>query len=114
VAEFWNLDEYLPQIREIQRINESLKENKLKGNTGGVPYEWYFLAAKYLERNPGIETIRETGEAVIAYVTSLIEPIVSQYTLPDGWDDLRLWVERVVMLPGTSQTQSVELRLIHS
>jgi CRISPR-associated protein Csc3 len=37
VAEFWNLDEYLPQIQEIQRINESLKENKLKGNTGGVP-----------------------------------------------------------------------------
>ena len=106
-AEFWNLDEYLPQIQEIQRINESLKENKLKGNTGGVPYEWYFLAAKYLERNPGIETIRETGDAVIAYVTSLIEPIVSQYKLPDGWDDLRLWVERVAMLPGTSQTQSV-------
>ncbi|HEY9830500.1 MAG TPA: type I-D CRISPR-associated protein Cas10d/Csc3, partial [Stenomitos sp.] len=111
VAEFWNLDEYLPQIREIQRINESLKKNKLKGNTGGVPYEWYFLAAKYLERNPGIENIRETGDAVIAYITSLIQPIVSQYELPDGWDDLRLWVERVVMLPGTSKTQSVELQV---
>ncbi|PSB01849.1 type I-D CRISPR-associated protein Cas10d/Csc3, partial [Merismopedia glauca] len=41
VAGFWEITEYLPQIREIQRINESLKENKLKGNTGGVPYEWY-------------------------------------------------------------------------
>jgi CRISPR-associated protein Csc3 len=108
VAEFWNLSEYLPQIQKIQRINESLKENQLKGNTGGVPYEWYFLAAQYLKRNPGIETIRETGEAMIAYITSLIEPIVSQYKLPDGWGDLRQWVERVVMLPGSSQTQSAE------
>lgn len=103
-AEFWHLSNYLPQIREIQRINESLKENKLKGNTGGVPYEWYFLAAKYLDRNPGIEDIRATGEALIAYIESLIEPIISQYELPDGWDDLRLWVERVVMLPNTSET----------
>lgn len=29
VAEYWHLTEYLPQIREIQRINESLKENGL-------------------------------------------------------------------------------------
>ena len=40
VVEFWNLSEHLPTIREIQRINQSLKEHKLKGNTGGVPYEW--------------------------------------------------------------------------
>ncbi|MEL6319762.1 MAG: type I-D CRISPR-associated protein Cas10d/Csc3, partial [Cyanobacteria bacterium J06626_14] len=39
VGEFWQLTEYLPQIREIQHINEKLKELKLKGNTGGVPYE---------------------------------------------------------------------------
>lgn len=107
IAEFWNLTEYLTQIREIQGINESLKKNKLKGNTGGVPYAWYYLAAKYLANNPGIESIRETGEAVIAYVTSLIQPLVSLYKLPDGWDDLRLWVERVVMLPSNNQTQSV-------
>ena len=106
VAEYWNLADYLPQIREIQRINESLKENKLKGNTGGVPYEWYFLAAKYLVKNPGIEDIRQTGEELITYITSLIQPITSQYQLADGWDDLRLWVERVVMLPGNTQEQS--------
>ncbi|MGA9377902.1 MAG: type I-D CRISPR-associated protein Cas10d/Csc3, partial [Phormidium sp.] len=106
VAEFWKLSEYLPQIREIQRINESLKDNGLKGNTGGVPYEWYYLAAKYLERHPGIENVRENCEQVIAYIADLIEPIVAQYKLADGWDDLRLWVERVVMLP-TQKTDSV-------
>ncbi|HBB30866.1 MAG TPA: type I-D CRISPR-associated protein Cas10d/Csc3 [Cyanobacteria bacterium UBA8803] len=106
IAEFWNLQEYLPQIRDIQRINESLKENKLKGNTGGVPYEWYYLAAKYLEHHPGVESIREIGEAVIAYGASLIQPIVSQYELPDGWEDLRSWVARVVVLPSGSQTEA--------
>ncbi len=100
VAEFWGLAEYLPQIREIQRINESLKEKGLKGNTGGVAYEWYYLAASYLEHNPGIEDVRETCEEVISYIADLIEPIVAQYQLPDGWDDLRLWVERVAMLPS--------------
>ncbi|MEQ8757473.1 MAG: type I-D CRISPR-associated protein Cas10d/Csc3 [Coleofasciculus sp. G1-WW12-02] len=100
LAEYWHLGDYLSPIREIQQINQQLKQQKLKGNTGGVPYPWYFLAAKYLQKNPGIETIRETGEELIAYVTELIQPLVSQYELPDGWDDLRLWLERVVMLPS--------------
>lgn len=107
VAELWNLTEYLPQLREIQRINESLKEQKLKGNTGGVPYEWYYLAAKYLEKHPGIEDVRENCQQVIYYLTDLISPILAQYQLPDGWDDLRLWVSRVIMLPNTNQSTSV-------
>ncbi|GAX36492.1 type I-D CRISPR-associated protein Cas10d/Csc3 [Nodularia sp. NIES-3585] len=111
VAEFWNLAEYLPPIREIEDINESLKENKLKGNTGGVPYEWYYLAAKYLELHPGIENVRETCQQVIDYLATLISPIISQYELPDGWDDLRLWVNRVVMLPNTNQELSTETQV---
>lgn len=113
IARFWNLSEYLPAIREIQRINESLKERKLKGNTGGVPYEWYYLAAKYLERNPGIEDVRPICQEVIVNIAHRINPIIAQYKLPDGWDDLRLWVTRVVMLPGkaTSTTASAEVFL---
>lgn len=111
VMEFWNLAECLPQIREIQRINEGLKEKGLKGNTGGVPYEWYYLAAKYLEQNPGIETVRELCEQVIDYIASLVEPIVAQYKLPDGWDDLRLWVKRVVMLPSQSTPTSNQVEV---
>lgn len=104
IAKFWNLTEYLPPVRALQRINESLKEHKLKGNTGGVPYEWYYLAAKYLERHPGLEDVREICEQAIAHIAQLIQPILAQYQLPDGWDDLRLWVTRVVMLPGTPST----------
>ena len=102
VAQEWNLEQYIPQIREIQNINQSLKELKLKGNTGGVPYEWYYLAAKYLQHNPGIEDVRETGEKLIEYVGELIQLIVDKYELADGWDDLRLWVNRIVILPETS------------
>ncbi len=105
IAEFWNLSDYLPQIRAIQRINENLKENNLKGNTGGVPYEWYYLAAKYLEHHPGVEDWRPICQAAISYIKELLQPIISQYKLPDGWEDLKTWVNRVVMLPGSSETQ---------
>lgn len=104
VAEFLGLAEYSPQIREIQTINETLKEMKLKGNTGGVPYEWYFLATKLIEGS-GIENIRDICEPIIAYLADLIEPIVARYELPDGWNDLREWVKRVVMLPGNPEQQ---------
>lgn len=115
VTEFWNLSEYLPQIREIQRINESLKALKLKGNTGGVPYEWYYLAAKYLEHNPGLEDVREACEQVVSYIADLIQPTIANYDLPDGWDDLRVWCDRVIMLPSDipaeSSTEQVDIFL---
>ena len=105
IAESWQLSEYLPQVREIQRINETLKSLKLKGNTGGVPYEWYFLAAKFLEKNPGIEDLRETCQNMVAYITELTQPVSAQYEISDGWNDIRLWVGQVVMLP--EQTTSL-------
>lgn len=100
VAELWQLSEYLPPIREIQRINERLKELKLKGNTGGVPYEWYFLAAKFLAKNPGIEDLRQTCLNLVDHLTQLTQPVIDQYELSDGWDDIRTWVSSVIMLPG--------------
>lgn len=100
-AKFWQLDQYIAPICSIQRINESLKSLKMKGNTGGVPYEWYYLAAKYLQHHPGTEDVREICENLISYLMTLIQPIIDQYQLPDGWDDLREWVQQVVMLPGT-------------
>ena len=106
VTEFWNLSSHSSPIREIQRINESLKEHKLKGNTGGVPYEWYYLAAKYIESNPGIEDVRETCLKVIDHIAVLIQPIVSQYQFPNLWQDLQEWCDRVIMLPGNAQPTS--------
>lgn len=98
VAEFWQLSEYIPQIRELQRINEALKGLKQTGNTGGLPYEWYFLATKFLAKNPGIEDLRETCSNLITYIAELIQPVVAQYPRQDGWNDVRQWVEKVVML----------------
>jgi CRISPR-associated protein Csc3 len=111
VAEFWNLTEFLPQIREIQDIDRTLKENKLKGGTGGIPYEWYFLASKFLVKNPGIENVRETCQQMLDYVASLIEPIAAEYELSDGWDDLRAWVTRVVMLPNQTTPSQADIFL---
>lgn len=102
IARRWQLEDCLPQIREIQRINETLKELKLKGNTGGVPYEWYFLAAQYLKRYPGQseDDIRKLGEQVIGFVLDCTAPIAAEYRLSDGWDDLRAWTRRVISLPA--------------
>ncbi|NJN31166.1 MAG: type I-D CRISPR-associated protein Cas10d/Csc3 [Synechococcales cyanobacterium RM1_1_8] len=102
VAEFLGLADYSPQLREIQRINESLKANKLKGNTGGVPYEWYFLAARYIQGS-GLEDIRAVGQSLIDFLKGQLEPIADTYVLEDGWNDLRDWVGRVVMLPDAPE-----------
>lgn len=120
IAEYLGLSECIPQIREIQRINESLKELKLKGNTGGLPLEWYYLAAQYINTHAGSEDITEAGNQIIECVTALISPVLKgfedlQATLKknaeadsgikgDGWDDLRDWVRRVVMLSGNQTT----------
>lgn len=101
VAKFWELEKYQPQIREIQRLK----------NTGGLPLEWYFLAAKYVENHPGIEDVTEICEQVINHIAQIIEPILAQYELPDGWDDVRIWVQRVVMLPEATTTQSADVFL---
>ncbi len=99
IVEYWQLTEYLPIINKIQNINETLKEKKLKGNTGGVPYEWYYLASKYLENNQGIEDVNDCCLDLINYLATLIIPVIKQYQINDGWDDLRAWVKQVVMLP---------------
>ncbi len=105
IAEHLGLKARLPQIREVQNINRSLKEIKVKGSTGGIPYEWYFIATKLI-KGSGIENIREIAEKIIAFITEQTQPITEQYDLPDGWDDLRQWVSRVVMLPNQAKDQS--------
>jgi CRISPR-associated protein Csc3 len=122
VPEHLGLSDCLPQIREILKINESLKELKLKGNTGGMPLDWYYLAAQYIKAHAGIEDIKEAGHQIIECVSALISPVLEKFeafkksindegeTNPnikeDGWDDLRDWVRRVVMLPSNRVTST--------
>ncbi len=127
IAEHLGISECIPQIREIQHINESLKELKLKGNTGGLPLEWYYLAAQYIKAHSGDEDITKAGNQIIECVTILISSILKEFEdfknsfknkaetdsdiKGDGWDDLRDWVQRVVMLPNnqvTSQDKFLE------
>jgi CRISPR-associated protein Csc3 len=107
IAEYWGLTQYLSQIREIQDINDRLKQLKLKGNTGGLPLDWYYLAAQYIKHHQGDEDITQPSEELIECVEQLISPILVKYaTDEDGWDDLRDWVRRVVMLPNSQAGQA--------
>jgi CRISPR-associated protein Csc3 len=122
VAEHLGLSQYLPQIREILKINEELKKQNLKGNTGGMPLDWYYLAAQYIKTHAGIEDIKEVGHQIIECVSFLISPVLEEFKnlknsilkesqnnpniKEDGWDDLRDWVGRVVMLPSNQITST--------
>ena len=110
IAEYLGLSENIPAIQSLQNINEKLKAKKLKGNTGGVPYEWYYLSAQYLKENGGIEDIRPIGEQIIDYVAQLIKPVLENYQscdISDNWSDVKAWVKQVVMLPQSQTTENL-------
>lgn len=115
IAHELDLEDILPAIRNIQKINENLKNLKMKGNTGGLPLDWYYLAAQYVHRNPNLSQdegdIGNVGDHIIAIVEREIQPIVESYEIPDGWDDLREWVRRIVVLPGHDDHTIGEKRL---
>ncbi|MBW4575142.1 MAG: type I-D CRISPR-associated protein Cas10d/Csc3 [Aphanothece sp. CMT-3BRIN-NPC111] len=96
LAEHLELSEEIPAIRLIQ----SLKK------TGGVPLDWYYLAAQYYRKNPGqsfAESL-EVMEGIVNYAASLIRLIVEEFEISDGWDDLRTYVSRVISLPTGAVT----------
>ena len=92
LAEYLGLTDELSNLKSIQSIK----------NTGGVPLDWYYLAAKHNQKNQHLDdlALREVMEDMVHYAVSLIQPIVKEYSLPDGWDDLRTYVQRVVCLPS--------------
>ena len=91
LTEYLGLSEEIAALRQIQ----SLKK------TGGVPLDWYYLAAKYYKNNPGKDLAQniELMEGMVKYASKLIEPILEQFPIPDGWNDLRTYVSRVIALP---------------
>ncbi|MBD2488263.1 type I-D CRISPR-associated protein Cas10d/Csc3 [Aulosira sp. FACHB-615] len=91
LAEYLGLSEEIPALRQIQ----SLKK------TGGVPLDWYYLAAKYYKKNPGKDLAQniELMEDMVNYTSNLIQPILEEFIIPDGWSDLRTYVSRVISLP---------------
>jgi CRISPR-associated protein Csc3 len=98
LAEYLGLSDQIPNLRAIQ----SLKK------TGGVPLDWYYLAAQYLQQpaNKGLDEsqFRQKMAEMVNYATSLIQPIIEEFTIPDGWEDLRTYISRVVTLPTGAVT----------
>ena len=92
LAEYLELSAETPAIREIQ----SLKK------TGGVPLDWYYLAAQYFRNHSGLDfaQILEVMKGMVNHVAALIRPILAEFQdMPDGWDDLKTYVNQVISLP---------------
>lgn len=90
IAEYLNLANEAPAIRAIQALKK----------TGGVPLDWYYLAAKYIQQNSHLDDqqVRELMTGIVNYAAKTVESI-GEFTLPDGWHDLRTYVQSVVSLP---------------
>jgi CRISPR-associated protein Csc3 len=91
LAEHLGLSDVIASLRSVQSIK----------NTGGVPLDWYYLAAKHNQRNTGLEDVqvREVMEKMVTVAMQTIKPLIEEITLPDGWNDLRTYVSRIVTLP---------------
>jgi CRISPR-associated protein Csc3 len=91
LAEYLGLSEEIPALKTIQ----SLKK------TGGVPLDWYYLAAKYYQKNIGKDLAEnlEVMEGMVNHAKHLVMPILAKFAIPDGWDDLRTYVSQVISLP---------------
>jgi CRISPR-associated protein Csc3 len=91
LAEHLGLADEIPALKAIQ----SLKK------TGGVPLDWYYLAAQYFQRNKGLDEaqVRAVLTDMVECATILIKPIAEKFEIPDGWNDLRTYVSRIVSLP---------------
>ncbi|AFZ27299.1 CRISPR-associated protein Csc3 [Cylindrospermum stagnale PCC 7417] len=92
LAAYLELSEEIPAIRQIQALKK----------TGGVPLDWYYLAAQYFRKHPGLDfaQILEVMKGMVNHTASLIRPILAEFQdMPDGWDDLKTYVSRVISLP---------------
>ncbi|MBE9237109.1 type I-D CRISPR-associated protein Cas10d/Csc3 [Anabaena aphanizomenioides LEGE 00250] len=100
LAEYLELSAEIPAIKQIQ----SLKK------TGGVPLNWYYLAAQYFSQHPGLDfaQILDVMKGMVDHAASLIRPIIAEFhDMPDGWDDLKTYVKRVVSLPTGAVIQAL-------
>jgi CRISPR-associated protein Csc3 len=92
LAEHLELGSEIPAIRAIQALKK----------TGGVPLDWYYLAAKFIQKNSGLDDqqVRDVMTAMVSYAAETARAITQSFTLPDGWNDLRTYVQQTVSLPS--------------
>jgi CRISPR-associated protein Csc3 len=92
LVEYLGLVEEIPALRQIQALKK----------TGGVPLDWYYLAAKYFQKNPGLDLQQnlEVMEGMVNFASSQIKPHLEKFNILDGWGDLKTYVSRVISLPS--------------
>jgi len=90
----------------IANLNEAIRSAGEKGNTGGVPLAWYYVAAQYFKqpRNKG-KSADDVQELISNLATSLAEKVKDSIPQDgnDGWDDVRRYVAVIVTLPAARQ-----------
>jgi len=92
LCDFMGLTSEIPAIRAIQDLKK----------TGGVPLDWYYLAAKYVQQNSHLDDgqLRDVMAQMVSHAVSLLKPIVEEFLLPDGWNDLRTYIQRTISFPS--------------
>ncbi len=86
--------------------------NTAKGG-GGVPYAWYYVAGAYLGRGQGLGCSPDELRAEVEKIAGILAQAVhrQQQTDLDGWDDLRVYVRRVLSVgPHSAAGQGDDVR----
>ncbi len=111
IAEMLGLSESILPIKAIQGIQSTIREKKLAiKKPGGMPFDWYYLAAQYFSAHEGEEDITKVGLAIVDYVANIIERqnIQDRSDNSPYWNDLKTWVKGVVHIPQSIQIPDVD------
>lgn len=97
-----DLTEKLAEVLDLANEILIVKAIQALKKTGGVPLDWYYLAAQYFRKHPDLDDngSRQIMEVLTIHAAEFIRPIYEEFTFPDGWDDLRTYVSRSISLPS--------------
>lgn len=106
ILEHLGLSTLRTDFDSIANLNKAIRKTGEKGNTGGVPLSWYYVAAEYFKQpqNKG-KSADDVQELITGLATSLADKVKDAIpaTLDDGWDDVRRYVSAMASLPASRQ-----------
>jgi CRISPR-associated protein Csc3 len=76
---------------------------------GGVPLGWYYVAAQYIQRNPGLgpEDLPDLLGGVAQRIAEKIAETLENVRMQDGWKNLRDYISTVIST-GTKPSEEEE------
>jgi CRISPR-associated protein Csc3 len=106
ILEWLELGDLRSGFDAITNLNAAIRSAGEKGNTGGVPLAWYYVAAQYFKRprNKG-----KSADDVQVLISNLAKSVAEKIeeSIPqdgnDGWDDVRHYVAAMVSLQVAGQ-----------